>query len=423
MKKKKQSKDEPRPSTGYDHIGSESDFYAGSPAEQPLFQDRHHTTINSVRKTGRHQGVSGRRKVEVDPREKMALIAILKSMILIILLVIAFFLLWKGIKIYEESVFQKTHGDQDVNPVLKELVLVEDFDIENQDSREMFAERVDVWRESTRLVRSAEGLIQRNNYDQAISRCQDALRLNPTHHKALETLGELYFMKGLYVESINSYIRLLSVDPARVDLKRQLIKVLDAHEDSNAVIFMARWYQDEHEYSGEVQRYLANALFHKEEFPEAVEEYRRVLIDDPDDLESLEKMADAYIYIEDYANALTTLEKLQAKNYRDQLYYRKIAICHAQLGQSSETVQTLGKAAHLFGQQVVIGWVQDPRLDPIREDRTFQAFADRVGGEEFRKWLEKVAQSMEGEQGDGIDPQLSLPKQDSLKSDLLKANQ
>jgi len=126
--------------------------------------------------------------------------------------------------------------------------------------------------------------------------------------------------------------------------------------------------------------------------------------------------------LKEYGKALEVLERLREFNYREQRYYRKIVVCNAQMGRSLETVQTLGKAAHLFGQNVVIGWIQDPMLDPVREDRTFQAFADRVGGEEFRKWLEKVAKAMDGNEEEDIAPQLNLPEQQRPDATLLQRN-
>ncbi|VGO13713.1 hypothetical protein PDESU_02270 [Pontiella desulfatans] len=421
MRKKHQKHSHNQGSGGFEHLAANADFYSGgAPEEQPLYQDRPVSSSREVRKTGRHQAVSGRRKEAIDPREKMALLAILKSAIMILLLIIAFFMLRKGISLYEEKVWMDTHGSEEVSPVLREVVLVQEFDIENQDAREMFAERVEVWKESERLVRSADGLLLRGNVDQAIARCQDALRLDAAHIGALERLGDLYYKKGLYVEAINSYIRLLSVDPSRKELQERLIKALDAHDDAKAVVFMAKWYLEQNTYNENVQRYMANALFKQEDFSGAAEAYVRALKDAPHDIAAREKLAECYMLLEQYDKALVSLEALRETNYRDPNYYHDIAICNAQLGNSTETVQTLGKAAHLFGQQVVIGWVQDPKLDPVREDRTFQAFADRVGGEEFRKWLEQVAKTMEGKDREDVAPQLKLPETDMLEQDLLK---
>ena len=428
MKRKKQTNNTPKATGGYEHLGTQSsDFYTGgAPSEQPLYQDRHQSSTTRVRKTGRHQAAAGRRKETVDIREKMALIAILKSSIMILLLIFAFLLLWKSIGIYEETLFVKNLSEEKVSSVLSEIQPIKEFDINNQDSREMFAERIEIWKEANRLIRSAEGLLKRDNLDLAIERCQDALRLDPSHMGALEHLGALYYQKSMFVEAINAYIRLLSVDPSRKDLQEMLIQALDAHEDSNAVAYMSRWYLEQNNYNENVQRYLANALFGNEEYAEAAEAaeaYNRVLKDDPTDQESLEQQSKAYMFLEEYEKALDSLDRLRELNYREQSYYRQMAICQAQLGNGLETVQTLGKAAHLFGQNIVMGWVQDPKLDPVREDRTFQAFAERVGGEEFRKWLEKVAKTMDGEQRKDVTPQLNLPKKGALDQDLLKAGQ
>jgi len=329
-------------------------------------------------------------------------------------------MLYKGIKLYEESIWIDNQEVPEASPVMQKVTLVEDFDIENQDARKIFAERIEVWKEADRLVRSADDLLKRDNFDLAISRCQDALRIDPSHMGALERLGILYFDTGKMVESINAYIRLLSVDPSRIDLQEKLIKSLDSNGDAEAVVFVARWYLEQNFYDSDVQRYLANALFQQKLYDEAVEAYERVVKDDSKDVAALEKLSQCQMNLKHYDKALDVLERLRESNYRDQNYYHLIAVCNAQLGKSKETVQTLGKAAHLFGQNTVVGWIQDPRLDPVREDRTFQAFADRVGGEEFRMWLEKVAKTMEGEERKDIAPQLTLPKGEKLDAELLK---
>ncbi len=421
MKRNKPKNSASNSSGNTENLGSESDFYTGGvSAEQPLYQTRYDSTGSRDRKTGRHQVSAGRPMVTVDPREKMALLAILKTGVVVLLLAITFLLLKKGIGIYEESVFVKTQLHEEVSPVLQDFKAVEEFDIDQQDSREMFAKRIEVWKKANRLVRSAEELLKRDNLDLAIRRCQDALRVDPFHMDALEYLGVLYYQKEMYVESINSYIRLLNVDPSREDLQEKLIQTLDAYEDSNAVVYMSRWYLEQNFYNENVQRFLANGLFRNEEYEEAINAYSRVLTDNPRDQESLERQVNAYMHLEEYRLALVSLGYLTEQNHREQSYYLQIAICQAQLKNGLETVQILGMAAHAFGQHVVMDWIQDPRLDPIRQDRSFQAFADRVGGEEFRVWLENVAKSLETKENEDIFPQLSIPKSGSLESDLLQ---
>ncbi len=420
--KKKHSKQSPdRTSGGSRHQSDSSDFYSGAPTEQPLSARGSSASAQNIRKTGRHQAVAGRRKETVDPREKMALLAILKTGILLILLIIAFFMLRYGIKLYEESIWMENQVAGEASPVMREVVMVEEFDIQDQAAREQFAEGIQVWKDAERLVRSADGFMQRGNYDQAITRCQDALRIDPAHRKALELLGQLYLAKAAYVEAANAFIRLLSVDPTQERIQKSLILALDAYGDPEAVMHMAEWYQDSNAYDADVQLYLANALYAQESFAEAATAYGRVLRDSPLDVHALERQASAFMQTGQFERARPVWEKLRQNNFREQSYYRQLAICNAQLKQGQETVQVLGRAAQVLGQKQVMGWMQDPQFDPVRDDSSFQSFASRIGGEEFRLWLEKAAHSMEvGQQPKEIVPQLGLPAKDSLDSELLR---
>ncbi|MCK4564551.1 MAG: hypothetical protein KAU94_07745, partial [Verrucomicrobia bacterium] len=260
---RRSSEDPSHPSSG-----SNVEFYAASPTEKPLYGDRTVSDSKQVHRTSRHRASTGRREEKMDVREKRALMAILKSIIIIFLLGIAFFMLWKGISLYEESIWLDHAKEDEGSPVLQEVVLVEDFDIQNQDTREKFADRVELWREADRLVRSADALLLRSIYDQAIERCQDALRLDPAHMGALERLGRLYFEKENHVEAVNAYIRLLSVDPSRPDIQKKLIQSLDAFGDAEAVMYMAEWHLEQNMYDAEIQLYLANARYTREEFAE-----------------------------------------------------------------------------------------------------------------------------------------------------------
>jgi tetratricopeptide (TPR) repeat protein len=229
----------------------------------------------------------------------------------------------------------------------------------------------------------------------------------------LEKLGELYFAKQMYPEAINTYIRLISMDPSSEDMKKRLITVLYVHEDAESVVAMAQWFRDSHGFDEDVHLYYANALFLLGEYTEAAAAYDRLQKGSPQDADILQSLALSYMNLEQYDKALVALEKLQTINYRDINCYKQMLVCHAQLGHGPEVVQILGKAAHLFGQNTAVSWIGDPQLDPVRQDPMFQTFADRVGGREYRMYLEKMAQAMEGEGDEGIDPQLEMPKQEA----------
>jgi len=406
---------------GFDRRSSASDFYSTSPEERPLNDEGRTSDARRVRKTERHQAIEGRRAERMDPREKLALVAILKSGIILILLLIGFFMLWKGIGLYEESIFLENDIALEKSPVLQEVAPLEDFDLQDQDARDQFGERIERWKEADRLVRSADALLQHNIYDQAIEQCQDALRKDPSHRGALERLGVLYYAQENYVEAVNAYIRLLSVDPSEIKTQKLLIQSLDALNDYRAVKYMSEWYLDQNLHDSDVQRYLANSLYAQEEYEAAIEAYERVLLGVPSDFDALEAQTSARMQLQQYEQALLSLEKLREYDHGNPSHYKNIVICNAQLQRGRETAQALGRAAHLFGEKIIIGWLQDPQLDPVREDRAFQAFADRVGGEEFRLWLEKMAATMDAPTKEQeIGPQLEMPESEFRDDELLK---
>jgi len=397
----------------------QADFYTVARREKPLFSDRTNEDPVASRKAIRHEKGPGR-AVERDPRERVALIAVIKAAITLLFLFILFFMLWKGIKLYEESIWMENQPAQEVSPVMNEVALVDEFDISAQNAKESFSERLEVWSETERLLRSVGELLLRNNVDDAIDRCQQILRMDPAHIGALQYLGELYFQKSMFVEAVNTYIRLLSVDPSRNDFQLALLKSLDAYGDAESTISVAQWYQSKNIYNEDVQRYLANAYYSQEKYVEAAAAYERVLKDSPRDIVVLEALSIAYMRLEQFDKALTVLKKLVSIEYRDPLFYRRLAYCHAQLGQGTETVQVLGKSAHLFGADTVAMWMQDPLMDPIRRNRDFQLFADTVMTEEYRKYLEQMAQAMDRKDEPTIETGLlDTPAEKSIDSQRL----
>jgi len=412
--RKKKKEEASHPPAGLEHPTLNSDFYTSAPTESPLYQEGAELDRNRVRKTERHRAGPGLSKETIDPREKMALLAVLKAAMMILMLLIAFFMLWKGIKLYEESVWMENQPVEELSPVMFELPQPEQIASTGMETGESFATRIKGWQEANRLVGVADTLLLRNNYDAAIERCQDALRLDPAHMEALIKLGELYSKKGMYPEAVNTYIRLVSMDPSRKDMKRLLITALDANDDPESVVAMAQWFNDTNGFDEDIHRYLANAYYELGEYAEAAPVYERVLKYSPQDAGILQALANSYMNLEQYDRALVVLEKLQTINYRDINVYKQVLVCHAQLGHGPETVKILGKAAHLFGQNTVISWISDPLLDPVRQYPKFQAFADSVGGEEYRMYLENMAKAMKGSDERGIDPQLTMPKQEEL---------
>jgi tetratricopeptide (TPR) repeat protein len=213
------------------------------------------------------------------------------------------------------------------------------------------------------------------------------------------------------------------LNPARIDFQLALLNALDLYGDSDAVIQVAHWYQDTNVYNEEVQHFLARAYYTQEKYEEAVPAFERVLKDSPRNAGILEKLAVSLLRLEQYEKALEVLEQQVDITYRDQECYRRIAICQAQLMQGKQAVETLGKSAHLFGPDRVASWIQDPLMDPIRMDRSFQILADNILSEEYRRYLETVAKSIEQRKEEDIAPQLKMSDEQKVDAVLQQSRQ
>jgi len=105
--------------------------------------------------------------------------------------------------------------------------------------------------------------------------------------------------------------------------------------------------------------------------------------------------------------------------------FGQLAVCYAQLQQVNDAVNIMARAAEVFGDHIVIGWLKDPAMDVVREERIFQAFTDRVADEETRKWLEQMARKIKKEESEKTKAETgvsSISKGDEAlqKKDLLK---
>lgn len=421
MRKQKHTNGSNHAPNGNEYLSTQFDFYTGAPTERPLYQD--HPNVDSRReaRTERHQSETEFHKENADPRDKMALLAMLKLVIMILILVIALFMLWHGVAIYEDKIVADNQAFAENMPLMNSMDPSSDISMNGLGANDILVEQLKAWEDTERLMRSVDGLLHHNNYDQAIARCQQALQLDPLHMGAMDRLGHLYTKLGRHGEAINIYIRLLLIDPSNKGYQKELVKSLAQHGDAVVVVATARWYLDQNSYDEEIQRYMADAQYILGHFNEAATAYERVLKDSPKDALALENKAMSYMHLEMFDKALDAWKQLSEINYRDPDCYKQIAICNAQLENGRETVQTLGVAAHLFGQDIVLVWMQDPMLDPVRQDRHFQVFSERIGSKEFQKWLDTVANVLEEEQEEkGIDPLLQTEEQGAIGENMLQ---
>ncbi|MBN2684897.1 MAG: tetratricopeptide repeat protein [Pontiellaceae bacterium] len=338
------------------------------------------------------------------------MMAILKwSSLLVVLLIaliaIKFTLSSVEEKRAEEALANARQGEGAMNVMISGM---DPFELENPVGKESMETLVRDCENAERLLETAVDFEVLGDLDAAIEKCLEVLKINPVHLETLEFLGELYFRQGKYAASANAYAYLIQAAPEREELQQNLLRSLVALGELESVIEVANWYQKNNEYNHDVQNYIAQAYYEGEYYEKALTAYDRLLNEKPRDVDYLGIRSEILLRLDRYDDALAALEQLQAVKGRDLYICANKTICYAQLGKAFESVQVMEQSSVLFGRDVVISWLDDALLDPIRSDQGFIIFNERIRGSEFQKYLASIERSMrEHEAGISID--ITLP--------------
>ena len=160
-------------------------------------------------------------------------------------------------------------------------------------------------------------------------------------------------------------------------------------------------------------------LFHSykklDRMDEALEIANRILKASPDFQEIALNRIEILMALKRFNETIAEFDRLQAKRYRDPIFYRNHAACFAQLGQIKDAVEVLGKAVNIFGRSEVLSWLQSPDYDKIRNDAYFTTFSVRVGGEKVSNQIKALADRQE-DQPQGSESYLIKRNIESLDS-------
>jgi len=373
-----------------------TDFYKANPAENSLTGEKRDNTPlhRNAPTTMRHKDVKKVKKQTIDIRDKKALEAILRFSVLALLLLIILVLLMKGIGLYEKQmVLDNEKKIRELEKSSNEnIAFSHDFNLSKDIDVKTFIQHVKDREKGEQILLSAKALTRENIFDKAIVQYQAVLKIIPSHMIALEQLGDLYTQQESsdYIKAINIYQHLLDITPKNTKIKEKLIKALSHTDKTAATIFMSKQYLDSHLYNPDIQEILANAYYTDAKYKDAITAYKRILQADPENRSALEFISAAHVQLKEFNHALTYLNKLIKRFSRNETYYLQISLCHAQIKNGKESVQTLSRAAQIFDKTLVLRWIQDPLFDPIRNDRDFTMFVDRIAGIETRKKMETL---------------------------------
>ncbi len=379
-------KDNPNFSGEQEWVGS---FYGvpKNPHAPSTDASRDRKKISTIDRVNTNDGHLSNKKRDIS-----ALVYTLRLLIILVLLTGGFLLVRVGIGLYQERLF--IEQQQEIPPaVMSEVPLTKSMKFDSEKSIDFFTSQCVKWENENTNLRAAHELIKRDYLEKALERCNYVLSLNPSNKEALEMAADLYTRLDKLVEAINAYIRLLNLDVTQKAVQEKLIEALYFHNDYEAVIQLSNWYYEKAMFNERVHYLLFRSHKELDQIEEALKISDRILKASPDYVEVANDRIELLIILKRFNEAIEEFDRLQTKRYRDPLFYRDYASCHAQLGQVKDAVEVLGKAVNIFGRSQVISWLASSDYDKIRSDSYFNTFSIRVGGEEVTSQIKLLTEN------------------------------
>ena len=327
-------------------------------------------------------------KLANKKRDLSALIYILRLLIICILILAGFFLLIKGVALYEERMSLEKKSQTLPVVMMETRIPTTQLDLDNTSL--FFEKQCNEWQQEVQETRSIKELLKRDNYELALDKCNQMLIKNPANEVVLKLITDIYIGMGRYVEAINSTIRLLNIDNSNDHLKVKLIQSVFAHDDHVAVLQLTDWYYRNANFNPDVHLLLLDSQIELGKYEEAVITADRLLNSDVDVLHIYNQKIIALTNLEKYKEALDIYDNVYEQRYRDPSFYREYAICFVKLDDIKKSVEVLGKAVNIFGREVVLSWLAAPEYDVQRDDIFFNTFVVRVGGQAVAEQMRNV---------------------------------
>ncbi|MFA6173938.1 MAG: tetratricopeptide repeat protein [Kiritimatiellales bacterium] len=419
FRKKNAQPDKTRPQTAKPN--PEQSFYTPHPGEAPLDEYSTGPIGHQTHRTSRHSPVHIRENS--NRASNWAIAVLLLRAVLIVVLLVGGLIALKLVLDRMAEPSEKKQQEWAANagrmekpsapgavsagaPVPQELMI----------STALIGQRLEQWKQTEQLLRSAEALTRRGINEEASQQLEQTLRISPNNREAQQMLIDVYMQQGLYAEATPLCIRLLDQDSRSPDLQMKLLQALHASGQVDAGLVLAdRMLQDQPN-NQTVLSIAAEGQIKQGGKAAALALFERMLANDPKNTGALGGCAKLYLEQGGYQKAVSYYLELVRLDPKPE-HYQALARCYAQQNDAGKAVVFMGQAASLFGTAAVSSWLRDTVFDPVRETVEFRSFADRIVGIETRKAIEAI-NKREAEKttpavlGGGLE----LPKQPDLNA-------
>ncbi len=236
--------------------------------------------------------------------------------------------------------------------------------------------RIQSWKQVPDVLLEGQMMIDRGQIAEAESRLRSALESNPRVARLQIKLADVFAKQKKYIQARDLLMEVLETDPDNYNARLLLGSIFDSQTNYTASLAMANWILEKDPQAVEAHQMAANAYMNTDRSSLAVRHLQKIVLIERDNAVAENKLAEAYMKMGQYNKAIQILNEILDKNTTEAMTFYNLSICYAKQSMAQLSVETLARAAAIFGNDFVGTWVgaKSREFDSIRTDPAFVAF-------------------------------------------------
>jgi tetratricopeptide (TPR) repeat protein len=185
-------------------------------------------------------------------------------------------------------------------------------------------------------------------FEQEVSRLEEAIRKDPKDAASLNSLGGVYFRQAEYGKAIECYKRAMDVKPDDVESVNSLGYAYYTQGNYPKALELYQKGLSMRPKDADVLHNLGNTYYKTGAFQKAVEHYQSSIDLNPKNFNALHNLGKTYIKLKKYQEALACYQKIVDANAADGVVYVDMALAYGLLGDRDKAVEILKQAKKVY---------------------------------------------------------------------------
>ncbi|OGV47402.1 MAG: hypothetical protein A2X46_13855 [Lentisphaerae bacterium GWF2_57_35] len=238
---------------------------------------------------------------------------------------------------------------------------------------------VRLWSRAPEIVRDAQRLLDKGQTSAAIEELETGLDSTPDVVEMKMLLAQAYLKKDQGSRSIVLLEEVLDIDPQQPTARVLLASTLILQKQYQAALDVAEWMLESGDVSARVHQIAATAYLNLDQGHLAIPHLRKIVSLDTGNAIAWNNLGVAYTRQGDYKRAIEAFNTLLQQNTANAVTYYNLSACYARQSMAEQTVNTLTRAANVFGSGFVGTWIHNSDFNAVRKDPQFAAFESAMG--------------------------------------------